>query len=204
MAKQKSMTIAYQVGKNLYLNLTNRCPCACTFCIRNNSDSAYGSDPLWLEHEPDWDEIHAVLEAEDVSKYHEVVFCGFGEPTERLDMILRTAAYLKTRGVISIRLNTNGLSDLIHGKKTAELFKGLIDTVSVSLNAGTAKGYLEVTRPKYGEEAYTAMQEFAKDCKNYVPNVVFSVVDVLSEEELEASKQVAENCGIPLRIRALD
>lgn len=79
--KKTAMTIAYAVGSNLYLNLTNRCPCACTFCIRTMGDTAYGSDPLWLEHEPSWEEVKAALDAVDVSAYHEVVFCGFGEPT---------------------------------------------------------------------------------------------------------------------------
>ena len=72
--KQTAMTIAYPVGKNLYLNLTNRCPCACTFCIRTMGSSAYGSDPLWLEHEPSWEEVKAALDAVDVCSYEEVVF----------------------------------------------------------------------------------------------------------------------------------
>ena len=82
---EKAMTITYEVGGNLYLNITNRCPCACTFCIRTLCDGAYGSDPLWLEHEPSQEEIFAALEQRDLSRYREVVFCGFGEPTERLD-----------------------------------------------------------------------------------------------------------------------
>ena len=116
---KKAMTITYEVGGNLYLNITNRCPCACTFCIRTLCDGAYGSDPLWLEHEPSQEEIFAALEQRDLSQYREVVFCGFGEPTERLDVLLETARYLKQHGVRCIRLNTNGLSDLIHGRNTA-------------------------------------------------------------------------------------
>ena len=132
--KQTAMTIAYPVGKNLYLNLTNRCPCACTFCIRTMGSSAYGSDPLWLEHEPSWEEVKAALDAVDVCSYEEVVFCGFGEPTERLELLCKTAAYLKEQGVRCIRLNTNGLSDLLHERKTAQDLHGLVDIVSISLN----------------------------------------------------------------------
>lgn len=201
---QKAMTIAYEVGENLYLNITNHCPCACTFCIRTMSDGAYGSDPLWLEHEPSPEEIQTALDAFDVTKYKEVVFCGFGEPTERLDVLQETARYLKSRGVKCIRLNTNGLSDLIHGRSTAADLEGLVDVVSISLNAGTEEAYLDVTRPKFGAEAFSAMQRFAVDCKAYVPQVMLTVVDVLEPSELAAAKQLAEKLGIRLRIRKFD
>lgn len=201
---QKAMTIAYEVGENLYLNITNHCPCACTFCIRTMSDGAYGSDPLWLEHEPSPEEIRTALDGFDVTKYKEVVFCGFGEPTERLDVLQETARYLKSRGVKCIRLNTNGLSDLIHGRSTAADLEGLVDVVSVSLNAGTEEAYLDVTRPKFGAEAFPAMQRFAADCKAYVPQVMLTVVDVLEPSELAAAKQLAEKLGIRLRIRKFD
>ncbi|MFR0950404.1 MAG: hypothetical protein ACLSFT_07700 [Ruminococcus callidus] len=86
-----------------------------------------------------------------------MVFCGFGEPTERLETLCETAKLLKARGVKTC-INTNGLSDLIHGRKTAADLKGLVDIVSVSLNAGTEAEYLKVTRPKYGAAAYPAMR----------------------------------------------
>lgn len=201
---QKAMTIAYEVGENLYLNITNHCPCACTFCIRTMSDGAYGSDPLWLEHEPSLEEIRTALDAFDVTKYKEVVFCGFGEPTERLEVMRETARYLKARGVKCIRLNTNGLSDLIHGRSTAADLEGVVDVVSISLNAGTKEAYLDVTRPKFGTEAFPAMQRFAEDCKAYVPQVMLTVVDVLEPSELAAAKRLAEQLGIRLRIRKFD
>ena len=201
---KKAMTIAYPVGKNLYLNITNHCPCACTFCIRSMGDTAYGSDSLWLEHEPSQQEIEQALEAYDLSQYAEVVFCGFGEPTERLETLRETAKYLKNHGVKNIRLNTNGLSDLIHGRPTAQELEGLVDIVSVSLNAGTEQEYLEVTRPKFGAKAFEAMQQFAVDCKQYVPKVMMSVVDVLEPSELEAAKALSQKLGIYLRIRTFD
>lgn len=203
--KQTAMTIAYAVGDNLYLNLTNRCPCACTFCIRTMGDGAYGSDPLWLEHEPSWEEVLAALEKQDLKKYREVVFCGFGEPTERLDLLCKTAAYLKQeRNVKCIRLNTNGLADLIHNRRTAADLRGLIDVVSVSLNAGTEQGYLEVTRPRFGAKAFAAMQQYAEDCKLFIPTVMYSVVDVLPKAEMTAAKALSERQKIYLRVRQLD
>ena len=146
-----AMTIVYEVGKNLYVNLTNKCPCSCTFCIRQNADGAYGSDSLWLEHDPDVREVCDALKSADYKKYNEIVFCGYGEPTERLDVLTATAKYIKDNSSVPTRLNTNGLSDLINGRETAKELEGLIDTVSISLNAGTLDEYLKVTRPKYAE-----------------------------------------------------
>ena len=119
------MTITYQVKNGIYVNMTNRCPCACTFCLRNNGDSIYGSDSLWLEREPSVAEICDSLSGWDLSRYEEVVFCGYGEPTERLDDLLTVAAFLKKESLgVRIRINTNGLSDLIWGEPTAHRLKG--------------------------------------------------------------------------------
>lgn len=199
-----AMTILYPVGQHLYVNLTNKCPCACTFCIRQNGDGAYGSDSLWLEHDPEPDEIKAAFAEWDLSQFTELVFCGYGEPTEALDNLLTAAAYAKTLlDCPPIRLNTNGLSDLIHGEPTAQKLAGLIDTVSISLNAGTEKEYMAVTRPKW-DNAFAAMQQFALDCKLYVKKVMFTVVDVIPQEEIEAAQAVADRLGIPLRVRKYD
>lgn len=199
---KKSMTLAYEVGDKLYLNLTNKCPCACTFCIRNNGDGAYGSDPLWLEHEPSFEEMTAAIEKAEPERYTEIVFCGYGEPTEALELLCRTADYLKEKyPQIPTRLNTNGLSDLINKRPTAHLLKGRINTVSVSLNAADKEEYLKVTRPKFGEIAFEEMQRFAAECKKYTDRVMFTVVDILPAEEIEASRRLAEKLGIELRIR---
>lgn len=201
----KAMTISYEVEKNLYLNLTNQCPCACTFCIRNNSDGAYGSDPLWLEHEPSMEEIKADISKRDISAYSEIIFCGFGEPTCRLDALLETAKWLKsTCANVKLRLNTNGLGDLVNSRPIADELCEVIDTISVSLNAGTKDEYMKVTRPKY-ENAWEAMQKFTADCvKTGKSQVVMSVVDVIPAEQIEASRQVAESLGATLRVRKYD
>lgn len=196
------MTITYPVKRGIYVNMTNRCPCACTFCLRKNSDSVYGSDPLWLDREPTVEEVCASLDKWDLSQYEEIVFCGYGEPTERLDDLLTVARYLKSKSDIRIRINTNGLSDLIHGKRTAPMLKDLIDVVSISLNATNAEDYLKVVRPKFGLPSYEAMLTFTKDCTAYVPQVVMTVVDVVtSPEEQEKSRQICQSLGATLRIR---
>lgn len=202
---KKAMTISYEVGNNLYLNLTNKCPCACTFCIRNSADGAYGSDPLWLEHDPDIDEIMTDLNSRDLTKYNEIVFCGYGEPTCRLDTVLEVSGKLKKLPDCPLlRINTNGLSDLINEKSTAVSLCEVMDIVSVSLNAGTKDEYMKVTRPKY-PDAFEAMQKFTADCvKTGQAKIIMSVVDVIPQEQIDASREIAEKLGAKLRVRSYD
>ena len=202
---KKAMTISYEVGENLYLNLTNKCPCACTFCIRSHADGAYGSDPLWLEHEPSFDEIMADLGKRDITKYSEIVFCGYGEPTERIDIVEQVAKALKANDKCpKLRINTNGLGDLVNGRSVAAELCDVIDTVSVSLNAGTRDEYMAVTRPKF-DDAWEAMQKFTADCvKTGKTEVVMSVVDVIPQEQIDASREIAEKLGAVLRVRTFD
>jgi radical SAM enzyme (TIGR04100 family) len=196
------MTITYEGRNSLYVNITNRCPCACTFCLRHNKDHVFASDSLWLEREPTVEEICASIDARDLDKYDEVVFCGYGEPTERLDDLLKVAEYIKSKRNIKIRINTNGLADLICGESTAKRLEGLIDSVSVSLNATNKEDYLKCVRPKFGIESYDAMLKFAKDCTSYVPEVIMTVVDVVtSKEEQEISRKICESIGVTLRVR---
>ena len=199
------MTITYPVNKGLYINMTNRCPCACTFCLRHNADGVFGSDSLWLDRDPTVREICDSIDAWELAKFDEIVFCGYGEPTERLEDLLLVAKYIKAKGDIKIRINTNGLADLIWQKQTAPQLKGLIDTVSVSLNTPNKDDYLKIVRPKFGAESYDAMLRFAKDCTAYVPNVVMTVVDVVtSKEEQEQCRKICESIGSSLRIRPFE
>ena len=172
--------------------------------LRQNGDGAYGSDSLWLEHDPSFEEVKKAFSEWNLADFTELVFCGYGEPTEALELLLQTAAYAGTlAGCPPIRLNTNGLSDLIHGTATAHRLQGLMDTVSISLNAGSQEEYMAVTRPKW-ENAFEAMQQFAVECRKYVPNVMFTVVDVISRDEIAAAQSLADRLGIPLRVRKYD
>ncbi len=203
--KKTAMTISYELWGKLYLNITNKCPCACTFCLRQNDDGAYGSDPLWLEHQPTLEEVLANLKTRDLSSYEEIIFCGYGEPTSELGILLETAKYIRAVCDTPIRLNTNGLANLIHGRKTEPDFKGLIDTVSISLNASDSEAYMAITRPKWKDkDCFAEMLSFAKDMKQYVPNVVLTVVDVIGEEEIAKSQKVADSVGVKLRVRPLE
>ena len=199
------MTITYPVNKGLYINMTNRCPCNCTFCLRHNAEGVYGSDSLWLEREPTVQEVCDSVDTWDLPQFDEVVFCGYGEPTERLEDLLLVAKYIKAKGDIKIRINTNGLADLIWQKQTAPQLKDLIDTVSISLNTPNQEDYLKVVRPKFGVESYDAMLRYAKDCTAYVPNVVMTVVDVVTtKEEQEQCRKICENIGARLRVRPFE
>lgn len=198
----REMTIVYEVHSGLYVNLTNRCPCACTFCLRQTMDRVGNSGGLWLEHEPSVEEIKAAMRQRDMSKYEEVVFCGFGEPTERLDVLLEIAAFVKENWRLPTRINTNGLGDLVNGESIAPRLSGLIDTVSISLNTPNAGRYLELTRSKFGEGSFEAMLTFARSCVGVVPKVVMTTVDTTITKEEEAQcAAICADIGAVYRIR---
>lgn len=198
------MTITYQVKDSVYVNLTNRCPCACTFCLRNNADGVFGSGSLWLEREPTVREIEDSLSGWDFGRSREIVFCGYGEPTERLDVLLEVARFIRCRWPqVKIRVNTNGLSDLIAGAPTASRFAGLVDEVSISLNTDDSEEYLSMCRPKFGAAAYPAMLKFAEEVARFVPSVVMTVVGepVTSSEKQGRCRRICESVGARLRVR---
>lgn len=195
------LTIFYKFEGKLYINITNGCPCRCVFCIRDNADSIRDNDSLWLEHEPSFEEITAAFDAFDKGDMTDAVFCGYGEPCIRADMIVRVAEYIKSNSNMSIRLNTNGLVKLIHPDFDITRFGGVIDSVSISLNAPDAVRYNEVTRPSFGEKSFDAMLKFAGDMKDIVSSVGFTVVDIISEDEIDRCQALADSMGIPLRVR---
>lgn len=196
------MNISYEIGDKLYLNITNKCPCNCTFCIRNNGDGAYGSDPLWLEHQPTIEEITNDLKNRKLDNYEEIIFCGYGEPTTEFELLKETAKYIRSVTKTPIRLNTNGLGDLINKRDICPEFKGLVDTISISLNASDEKAYDEVTRPSFkGVNCFEEMLSFAQRVEKFVPNVMLTVVDIIGEEEIAKSQAVADRIGIKLRVR---
>ena len=200
---KKSMCITYEVDRGLYVNMTNRCSNRCTFCIRNNGDGAYGSDSLWLEHEPTVKEVLDSIFSRDLERYSEIVFCGYGEPTYRLEDICAIAREIKVKyPKMQTRVNTNGHSDLIFGRDTAPDFAGAFDVVSISLNTPSPEKYVEICHPTFGERAHWALIDFARRTRAYVPKVMFSVVrETLTEAELAACEKIAEEAGVSLKVR---
>ena len=194
--------IVYTYGNKIYLNITNACPCNCEFCVRNNTDGLGDMGSLWLHHEPSFDEIREAIDSFDFTGYTDVVFCGFGEPTCALEKLLKTAEYIKQTKNIKIRLNTNGLSDLINRTdNSAERMAGLIDAVSISLNASDAEKYEKIVKPSFGLKSFDAMIKFTKDAQKYIPSVKMTVVDTIGEEEIEKCKKLCEDNNIELRVR---
>ncbi len=196
------MTISYELGDALYINLTNRCNCACKFCVRNSQNIFY--DTLWLPREPSREEILSDILSHSPTSYSEIVFCGFGEPTYRMDDILWLCDKLHSQvdNLPPIRLNTNGLGSLIHNKDITPSFKGRIARVSISLNASNQKEYNHLVRPNDPENAWPAMLRFARDIKQYVPNVNFTIVDYdFTTKQIQACQIIADEIGIDLHIR---
>ena len=199
---RKSMCITYTVGDGLYVNVTNRCSNRCEFCIRNNGDGAYGSDSLWLEREPTADEIAEAVISSNPSLYSEVVFCGYGEPSYRLDAIRMAVQAVKEKyPETKFRINTNGHSDLIHGRDTAQEYQGVFDSVSVSLNTPSSERYESLCHPVFSD-SYSALISFTERVSRYVPSVALSVVrQTLTEEELAECYSISEHIGVPLKVR---
>lgn len=197
----KGKVYAYPLHDALYLNITNRCPNACLFCIRN-SEGGVGYN-LWLDKEPSAGEVLAAIG--DLKGFREIVFCGYGEPLMRPDVLTEIASGLKERirneGLdIGIRINTNGLSDLFLGYDVLPQLQGLIDTVSISLNAHNSQTYLNITQSPFGAKAYPAVLDFARRSIFYIPKVVLSVVRYPGVDIEEATK-ICRDLGAELRVR---
>lgn len=195
-------TITYEHEGNLYINMTNQCPNRCDFCVRNNSSGSIYADDLWYHgREPSKEEIWAELEKRDLNRYNEIVFCGYGEPACRWDDMMWLCDQLRAHGSHFIRINTNGLGDLITGKRTSLELDGRVDAVSVSLNASTAEKYDAVCHSKFGLEAFTAILKFTAGAVLNVPHVRMTVVSTLPQKEIDACREVAENVGADFYVR---
>ena len=186
----------------VYVNITNDCNCDCVFCLRSMKEMARESS-LWIEHDPSLTEIVDELERLPWQYVREVVCCGFGEPLIRLDTVLSVLRWVKEHHPdMPTRVNTNGLGELEHGYVFAEQFAGLLDTVSISLNASNAERYLALTRSRFGISSYEAMLTFAEHCKPYVPNVVLTVVEKVEDaEEIALCRRICAERGLTLRVR---
>lgn len=196
------MEILYRVHQGLYVNLTNRCSSACTFCLRQSMDSMGESGSLWLEREPTAQEIIAEFRKWDLSEFQEIVFCGFGEPTYALPVLLEVAAWLKEKAAPPIRVNTNGQGSLIAGRDISGELASCVDTVSISLNHPDPKEYQALVRSHFGDEAFPAMLDFAKKCVQVGIHVVMTTVDTtITHEEEERCRAICRELGAEYRIR---
>ncbi|SDG09529.1 radical SAM protein, TatD family-associated [Selenomonas sp. WCT3] len=198
----ESLRIQPEGKRNLYVNVTNECNCACTFCLRNMKKMAEESS-LWLKKKPTVEEFKKALDEAPWDYIKEVVFCGFGEPTMQLGTLVELLHYVKEKHPeLPTRLNTNGLGELEYGREISKDFQGVLDTVSISLNASNAQRYYALTRAKYGEKSYQAMLDFAEHSKKYIPQVVLTIVDqVEGPDEIARCQEICQERGLTLRIR---
>lgn len=197
---EKNGKIAYQIRDSLYLNITNRCTNRCTFCVRQQSDYVKGHN-LKLSAEPACHEIISAMG--DISKYKEIVFCGYGEPTLRLGAIKKVASYIKEKGG-NVRLTTNGEANLISGRNIVPELKGLVDRVSVSLNAPRADEFNKLCEPVFGENTHDAILSFIKECREQGIGVEITCLDMIGEEAVAGCRAIARNLGARFRLRRLD
>jgi len=194
--------ILYRYCGSLYVNMTNRCPNRCTFCVRNSTDALGSADSLWLDKEPTVDELYREFHKWNMKDYEEVVFCGYGEPTERFDVLLKVADHIHAKYGKRVRLNTNGLGSLINGRDIVPEMAGKIDRISISLNAPNAERYDEVCRSRFGLEAFPAILEFIRECRETIPGVTVSVVSgSISQAEEDECERMARSMNVAFRSR---
>jgi len=188
--------IAYTIRNSLYLNITNRCTNRCTFCAKFKDFTVKGHQ-LCLEREPTAVEVIAAIG--DPTGYSEVVFCGYGEPLLRLDLVKEVAAWLKGRG-LTVRINTDGQGSLVHGRNILPELAGLVDVLSVSLNAPDAPTYQHICRSAYGEAGYQAILEFLREAPRHIPVVIATAV-TLPGIDIAACRRIAAELGVAFRER---
>lgn len=197
--------IIYNLEGGTYFNLTNKCPCNCAFCIRSKGDAVGSAEKLWFDEDPSINDIKKAIDNHDFSDVDEAVFCGYGEPTCVLDNLIETARYLKEiKPSIKLRLNTNGLSDLINKKSTAKQICENIDIISVSLNNPNSEEYDKITRNIFKGKAFDAMLKFTKECVECGNEVHMTVVDVISKENIEKSRKICEDLGAIFVLRSFE
>ena len=194
-------TYVYTLDGNLYINLTNKCSNGCDFCVRNERSSYYGNY-LWIRHgDPTVEKVIAQANGfGDLTRFKEVVFCGFGEPTYKVAEMVALCDYFHGKG-LKTRLNTNGQGNLINKRDIVPDLKDKIDFVNISLNASCVEKYQPICRSQFGEAGFAGLVEFAKICKKNDVACRFSIVDCIGEEEVEACKRLAESIRVPLYVR---
>jgi TatD family-associated radical SAM protein len=197
---QQLHTVAYELHGNCYLNITSRCTLRCDFCPKHNRTWEVQSYDLHLEHEPTAVEVIETMG--DPRSYKEIVFCGLGEPTQRLDVLLEIAAYVKQYD-IPVRINTDGLANLLYHRDVTTEMAAVVDKLSISMNAQNEEIYIRHTRPKL-DGAFDAMLTFTTCAKEAGMNVSMTAIDGLEGVDISACRRIAERIGVDFRRRVLD
>lgn len=193
-------TISYRIGNRLYLNITDRCTLVCAFCPKTNGSHQVHEYDLALTKRPQAGDIIAAIG--DPGAYEEIVFCGFGEPTLRFKVLLQVAHYIKGHGG-RVRLNTDGLASLVNKRDVLPEMQGLIDAVSVSMNAHNEALYIQHCAPQL-KGAWQAMLDFLARAPAYIPEVTATAIGGLEGVDIRACENIAAGLGVKFRARELD
>jgi TatD family-associated radical SAM protein len=196
-----AQTIAYHLNDKVYLNITDRCTLRCAFCPKHRGTREVRGYDLTLDHRPSFEEVMAAVDAA-AAPSSEVVFCGFGESTLRLKLLLQVAAEIKARGV-RVRVNTDGLANRVHRRNVLPQMEGRVDALSVSMNAQSPEVYARHCRPAL-PGSYEAMLEFLRSAPRYVPEVTATAIDGLPGVDIGACERLAAELGVDFRRRVLD
>ena len=208
MTKQteKLSKAVYQYKNNLYINLTNRCTAGCLYCIKNSWQGLFRGSNLLIAHEPSVQDVLDAINAYP-GTYPEITFCGYGEPFIRLDEVKEIAQLLKYKGY-AIRVNTSGHANLIHKRNIVPELKGLVDTISVSLNAENPEQYVLFHKPVFGLQTFDAILDFIRECKKYIPQVVITTSDLpenwkpgMKGISTDVCRAIARKLGVEFRVR---
>ncbi len=192
--------LAYRLHGNCYLNITYHCTLRCAFCPKFNGTWDVQNVDLLLTREPQADEVLAAIG--DAANDREIVFCGLGEPTLNLPVLLVVARTLKRQGK-RIRLNTDGLANLVQGRDVTPELSAVVDAVSISMNAQDAATYDRHCRPKRAG-AFAAMLDFARAARQQGMAVSLTAIDGLDGVDTTACEQIANELGVDFRRRVLD
>ncbi len=192
--------IIYSYKDSVYANITNKCNCRCTFCIRFLKDGVGDADTLWHQTNPSKGEVIQAIRDYDFTGFEELVFCGYGEPTCALDILLAAAKVAREEKHLRVRLNTNGLGNAENKRDIVPELAEVLDSVSISLNAPEKEKYEQVVRPQVSD-AFEEMCKFAKASKEKIGDVRMTIVDVLPDDVVEKCKELTKQLGIPLRVR---
>ena len=191
----ESGEITYRIRDSLYLNVTSRCTNSCGFCVRFNTNYVKGHN-LTLDQEPSAEELIKAIG--EPRKYKEIVFCGLGEPMLRLDVVKEVSAWVKQKGG-RVRINTNGHGNLIHKRNIIPELSGIVDSLSISLDAEDAVRYEQVCKPAF-RDAFNGVISFIKEAKKIIPEVTATVV-AIPEIDIDKCRALAKELGVEFRVR---
>lgn len=196
-----SNVLVYELDGKIYINLTNKCTNDCIFCLRKDKDDVCGQQ-LWLDDENSTAQ-DVISQLNNFKISSEVIFCGYGEPMLKLDVLKEVAGYIKKNySDTKIRVNTNGHANYVYKRNVVPELKGFVDEFSVSLNGVSEEEYDELSQPVF-KGAYKEVKKFIKSCSDEGIDVVASVVEGYKGRhiDLEKCEQIANSLGAKFRIR---